>query len=449
MSASYCWVVQGTRGGGKGAFGCHMVTQYIESNRRIATNFDLFLEHIPAKNQHSDITRIPDKPNAQHLYALGQAYDFDRNDPSSFDPSKNGLMLIDEISLFLSSKKNPEYEELNAFFMLSRKMGWNIIFICQNKEQARDEFFKSLCDKLVICRANGLQRIPYLGRLLELVGLSAMMPDNHTAYILSGRSELDPVEKEIPYNWRPYRLAYNTYQMFTDQKDYLNGKLVDMRTLYTYLPANYLNGQKFITNLNDRLNSLKTAYSKKGRGMALKQTGISTGMKLKIGLMVAGLAVYLYISNPLDNDFINKAIGASEPEQIEQPASVPIEQPIQQAQHPEPPPATHQTQQQKSDFIQQLFTEYTATLSALIQGNGLGVNAVIDFYQGNTLVQRLTTQEFHYHGYAVIPSGDTAVFVQSPNFKKRVSSDGVVIQKEPDNTEIASKLVDSVSLFTE
>lgn len=443
MSVTFGWVVQGTRGSGKGSFGVHMMAEYLQSGRRVATNFDLYLEHLPIKNKDVSATRIPDMPSGKHLFDLGQAYDFDPKDPSTFDPSQNGLMVIDEISLFLGNKSDPDFKSLNAFFMLSRKLGWNLIFICQNKEQSNDTFFKSICDKLVICHANGSQRIPYLGKLLEFVGLSGFLPDNHTAFILNGRSELAPVEKEIPYNWRPFKLAYNTYQLFDDQHELFNGQLVDMRASYTLLPASYLTGERFINHHLERAKQLKTIY-KKGASMALPSSkkSMSTGNKIKIGLMVAALGVFFYFKNPMENDFINVDRGR---------VSTPVEQPqpqqLQASSTQNIQPVQYVEPQKEPDAIRLLFDKYKPVLSVMLYDSKMGFTAAVDFYQGTTLVQRIKSSEFLYYGYVVTPSGDSAVFVEGKDFKRRVTNDGVVQTTESDNTSVASNLADSISLF--
>jgi len=391
-----CSFITGPRGSGKGAFSVHLAkTEYLDEGKRVASNIDLYLDELYPPDSDISVTRIPDKPNADHMYSLGQAYGFDSKDPSTIDPSKNGALFIDEISLFLESKKDPEFKALMAFFMLSRKLGWDLYFVCQEKGQIDDTFYKALCNRLIICQSDSLLPIPILGSVLEKVGLSGMLPDKHTATVFGGRSELNTVIKTIPYNWRPYKTAYNTYQLFTDGVELVGEQLLDMRANFTYLPHSYISGEKFFTQAENRFNELQKIYRGDDAMAFQKQSNI--GLYVKMGLLVVILAGFLYFNNPMENEFISGE------------ASTPVSQVSQSSTTSLISTVSSSSTTSSNDFISNLFANYRPRLSAFMSSPELGVTGYIDFYDDDELSERLTVKELHRFGYSASHNGAAVV----------------------------------------
>jgi len=305
---AFCYVVTGTRGSGKGAYSVFRIKQALAEGRRVATNMHLFMDHIGDDTTHYNVTRLPDFPTGDFLYQLGQAYDFDSNKPETLDPTKEGLMVLDEASLYLNSARAKDFDALVKYLVLSRKLGWNILIVCQNKDQLQDTIYKSLADKLIVCRDNVNFRIPYLSSLLERFGLESFIKDSHSAFVFGGRSELDALEKEVPFKNRPHRLSYSTAQLFTDQTEYLGDDFVDMRSSYSYLPSLYLTGNYYLQKLEDQKNNVFNIFNKESV-MQAKTGGMGTGFYIKIAFLIVGLIAFMYFSNPLDNKFIKEAIG--------------------------------------------------------------------------------------------------------------------------------------------
>lgn len=437
---AYCYFIHGTRGSGKGAFAVHRIKDALLESRKVATNMTLFLDNLMPESSYSDVMRLPDIPNGGHLHSLGLAYDFNPDDPSTIDPSKEGLLVLDEIKLYLT-KSNKEFHEIVNFLVQSRKYGWNILLTGQHKDQAEEVVYKSLTDKLIVCR----DETKFLGKFVKyfsFINLPFLAPSNHKAYVFNGRSELDELEETIPYDWRPVKLAYSTAQIFSKDTIYLKDKFIDMRSIFTYLPPAYLSKYHFIKQYQDKIDTLLD-INPKGATMAISRTqqGMTTGTKVKIGMMLLGLGAYYYFSNPLDNPIIQKISG----EEVQQTPPQAHHSHIQSSE-----PVNQFVSYTDGDLIKNLFSKYDAQLSALFTDSIYGVTAVIDFYQSGKLVERLTTQDFHFHGYSVEVLDLDSVFVTSSTFKKRVKASLIFDRASelPKQTqETATDLISSTSLF--
>jgi len=93
-----CYLVCGRTGQGKGLCSVGMMAEiYLQAGRRVATNMDIFPEQFrDPYNSITRITRIPDIPTADDLYALG----FGQDTPE--DEDSNGVLILDEASIFLN-----------------------------------------------------------------------------------------------------------------------------------------------------------------------------------------------------------------------------------------------------------------------------------------------------------------------------------------------------------
>jgi len=398
---AFCYFVSGTRGSGKGVYSVKMMVDTLKNSAPVATNIDLYLEHLPFMLSEPLVTRLSDIPTSQELFALGPAYDM----TDGIKPEKEGVIVLDEISLFLGTNKSKDFPELMRFFMLSRKLGWNLVFILQSKDQANDTFYKSLCNKLVICLDNSLFKIPYITKILDSIGLAELFDRGHTAHIFKGRSELDDLDGTVDYSNIPYRKLYNTNQLFEDGREYINNAFIDMRASYTLVPPYWTTKQKFIDYHQEQILKLS---NKDNETMAIKSNGLKAGQFVKIGLMILFLVVFLYFNNPMDNPLIADTVDA----------------PVQQALPAYTPPTISQITPNNGDydFIRNLLDTYKPRLAAHTTSDTHGVSLIIDFYQGSDLYERLVLSDFHRNGYSVTPSGSNAVIVSNGEYKKRVSA---------------------------
>lgn len=319
----------GPRGSGKSLGAVHQIYERLTNDRPVATNLDIFPDYL-IKKQYK-LTRLPDKPSVKHLEILGYAYTDGPISKDDYDENKNGLIVLDEISLYLSSKRDKEFAPLMDWLVQSRKYGWDLLLLAQSKEQVNETVYKSLCDNLVLCKADKLVPIPYIGGLLKKIGLSGRLPDNHTAVVLNGRSEQGSIIETINYSRKKLQNFYNTAQTFNDGQELVNNNLMDMRAVYSVVPDYILSGQKLIDSHNNEIERIKSKVnnSKKEEGnkMAINHHQ-GKANAIKIGLLCLGLVVFLVLNNPLDNKLLSDVTGSSEPLSQVQTVNEPIPEPV-------------------------------------------------------------------------------------------------------------------------
>lgn len=75
------YAITGKLGSGKGKASIDQIRRYLRAGKRVATNCDLFLEHLMPQRDRSTVIRIPDKPSAVDLYMIGSGNKFVAFDP--------------------------------------------------------------------------------------------------------------------------------------------------------------------------------------------------------------------------------------------------------------------------------------------------------------------------------------------------------------------------------
>lgn len=324
-----CLFVTGPRGSGKSLFAVIQAFKYFALNKPVATNLNLY----PDERLTGDYrcTRLPDIPLASSFLDLGLGCDPIYLQRETYDKTKFGLIILDEISLFLNAKSDKHFKEIMAYLVQSRKYGWDLIMLAQNKEQVHDEIYKPLCDNLVLCQADDLVSIPYLGKIMRMFGLKGTLPENYTALKLSGKSEQHAVMETISYTRKGYSLCYDTSQEFIEDSEYIDNVLVDMRASYSLVPDYILSGQKLIDSHINQIERIKSKVnnSKKEEGnkMAINHHQ-GKANAIKIGLLCLGLVVFLVLNNPLDNKLLSDVTGSSEPISEVQTVNEPIPEPV-------------------------------------------------------------------------------------------------------------------------
>lgn len=396
------YYVEGGTGSGKGTWAVRKIKEYLDAGRRVATNMDLYLEHLQPPESNQTVIRIPDLPNADHLNAIGYGSPEDNKNKDEY-----GLLVLDEISLFLDTAVNKEFKPLMKWLVQRRKFHWDVVLISQSKDQSHDTAYKSLTDNLVTCKADDLVPIPYFSDIMKTFGFKGMLPEAHTAFTYNGKSPTASIINVDNYKNKPYRQMYNTDQRFDVDELYLNGKFIDMRAVFTYLPASILTRHKYIAQYEKRIEALKNPQ-KETDDMAKKAT-VDPTMKFKIAIMIVGVVAFLWWKNPMDNPLLADSV---QPEPVQQPAEQ-----IQQL-----TPQIAQQIVETDDMVIQLFNDYRPRLAAHLFSDTQPPQAFIDFYEGGTIVQRFSIQDFKHYGYTVIPSGTEAVIVRGKDFNKRVTS---------------------------
>ncbi len=132
------------------------------------------------------VIRLPDKPTAEHLSAIGTAYAGD------YDESQNGLILLDECASWFNSRQwnDKGRQALIEWLIHARKLGWDLYFNVQSFEVVDSQARQLIGEHVVNC---------YAGKKLPIIRLLPFKFHLGTVYyMLDGASR-----KSIPGSTRP------------------------------------------------------------------------------------------------------------------------------------------------------------------------------------------------------------------------------------------------------
>lgn len=203
------YVVQGKLGTGKGKYCMLKMHEALLAGRRVATNFDLFLEGLLPPSSKTTAMRVPDKPTAQDLDDIGSGNPDDR-----FNEEKNGVLVLDELGSWLNSRgfNTPERAALLDWLIHARKKGWDVYLVVQSIDMIDKQIRVGLAEYQVrLIRADKM-KIPVLGAVL---GKRGRLPKMHIANV----SLTDVPGVTIDREWFKgdyLHKGYDTLQIFRD-----------------------------------------------------------------------------------------------------------------------------------------------------------------------------------------------------------------------------------------
>ncbi len=208
--------VTGKLGGGKGKYAVMKLLEAAKEGRRIAGNVDLMLEQFAKKKAKTRYVRVPDKPNAFDLEALGHG------NPESYDEDRNGLLVLDELGTWFNSRSFQDKERAGVldWMIHARKHGWDVVLICQNEVQIDKQAREALGEVFVRCMAMHKVKIPVVGALLTLLTLGLApekwfrLPRFHLASVRVGTGGASFVSERIAYRGDHLHAMYDTRQIF-------------------------------------------------------------------------------------------------------------------------------------------------------------------------------------------------------------------------------------------
>ncbi|WAR44569.1 zonular occludens toxin domain-containing protein [Methylomonas rapida] len=393
------WIIQGVRGEGKSLCAVAKMREYLSRGCPVATNLDLYLENLLPEDNNSIAYRLPDRPRYEDFLALPPAYD-----PKYKNEDKNGLIVLDELALWLNSRswKEKGRKEIIEWLLLSRKDHWDLILLTQDHELIDKQIKNTLCDYLVQASRSDRRKIPYLGPFLEFIFLDGYMPKFHLYDVYYGMNFNDSRVEQWRYRGTDIYNGYDTNQRFNDGNEILGKRVVDMRAIYTYLPPCYLTKRVYIDRLQaqiDDINNIQT-ISEEDDEMARKKVHTADGAKVKIVLMSVFLVGFLVwrigfgdFNLPGSKDVVKNVASVS----------------------PSPVPPEEKKSPEKSNFVsvggggaafvENLVTRFRPRLAALITGkdrNGdLVISGLVEFYDGQQLVERFKLDELKAFGCAL------------------------------------------------
>jgi len=163
------YVVTGKLGAGKSLIAVSRIRTYLREGRRVATNLDLRVEHLlPTNMQRIDCLRVPDKPTAADLDAIGLGADV-------LDESRYGLLVLDELGSWLNARDwgDKQRGAMIDWLIHSRKRRWDVILIVQNVGMIDKQIREALLEYLVTCKRLDRIRIPFFGIIGQVLTLGA------------------------------------------------------------------------------------------------------------------------------------------------------------------------------------------------------------------------------------------------------------------------------------
>jgi len=237
------YIVTGKLGQGKTLAAVGRIRDYLRQDRRVATNLDLRLEHMLKPHSRHTVTRLPDKPRASDLVALGTG---DGQPLDVYQEERFGLLVLDELSSWLNSRSwnDKDRAALLEWFIHARKYHWDVILIVQSVTVIDKQLREQLCENLVICKRLDRFMVPLLGPLVKsLTGYRLQLPKAHTGTVYDGDNEQGLRVDRWWYQGKDLYQAYFTGQVFKLDQLHTEAEAIDMRASYTLLSAWHLKGR--------------------------------------------------------------------------------------------------------------------------------------------------------------------------------------------------------------
>lgn len=214
-------LLTGKRGEGKTLSALQLAARYLEKGRPIATNVDIFVEHLlPAWNK-TNFYRLPDCPSADDLEALPLGNpglywdDGEIKMNSTFSDEMNGCLLLDETGTFLNSREWRNDDRMGAiqFFSHSRKYGWDLLFIAQHQKMLDSQLRESLFELHATAKRTDKIGIPVVSFLAQyLFSMKVRLPKMHVITTRYGFAHGAPVADTQILGGADLYSAYSTTQ---------------------------------------------------------------------------------------------------------------------------------------------------------------------------------------------------------------------------------------------
>lgn len=238
-------LIHGKRGSGKTLAALHLVQKYMGERRPVATNVDLFLEHLLHPSSKARAYRLPDHPGAEVLEALplgNPALYYDDageiQSTAEFSEEKNGLLLLDEVATFLNSREwqGKGRAELISWLVQSRKYGWDLLFLAQHPRLIDAQIRESLIEIQGPARRLDKVKVPLLGNVWKwLTGKPLRFPKIHVVGLFYGFGAGAPLYDRWMFRGAALYKAYNTRQRIS--------AVTGNQALYSYLSPWHLRGR--------------------------------------------------------------------------------------------------------------------------------------------------------------------------------------------------------------
>lgn len=192
--------------------------RYLRNGRKVATNLDIHLREMFGPMSRMTYVRVPDKPAAFDLLAIGTGNPL-------YDEDENGGLFLDELGTWLNTRTFADKERAAVldFFAHGRKHGWDTWYIMQNVAQVDKQLRESFIEQTVRHTRFDKVRIPFVGALLSLLfgEKAGYFPKFHVAVYRIGVNPQDVVCNRAMFVGKDVEACYDTRQVF--RMDYPHG----------------------------------------------------------------------------------------------------------------------------------------------------------------------------------------------------------------------------------
>jgi hypothetical protein len=204
--------VEGKLGTGKTKFCVWMAQNALLAGRKVAGNVDL-ATHLLTPFKRSSYIRVPDKPTAVDLEAMGHG------NPDSYNEDRNGMLILDELGTWLNSRsfQDKSRAPMIDWLIHARKHGWDVYLIVQDAGMIDKQVREALIEYQCRCMSLGKIRIPIVGKLLSLIYEPlGYFPKGHTVTARTGYGVNAIVAERWMFRGKELHAAYDTRQIFTN-----------------------------------------------------------------------------------------------------------------------------------------------------------------------------------------------------------------------------------------
>jgi hypothetical protein len=233
------YIVTGKLGGGKTLGAVDQINRALVKGLKVATNLDLSLLNFPSitgRTMNARVVRIPDKPTARDLDALGwgmSGVSSQEEAVRKYNEDLFGCLVLDECGTWLNAREwnDDGRRELLEFFVHARKRLWNLYLIIQDIGMLDKQVKRAIAEHVVYCRRMDRISIPLLTTLSKLIFEKPLtFPRMHIGHVKYGDNPQSMTVDKWWYRGDDLFRAYNTAQVFS--ADYDVGP-------YSYLPPGY------------------------------------------------------------------------------------------------------------------------------------------------------------------------------------------------------------------
>ncbi|HDT3001120.1 TPA: hypothetical protein QHL53_003417 [Proteus mirabilis] len=225
-------LVTGSVGAGKGLYCSMLACQAYRNGRRVASNYPLDMEKL-SPHGTEPLSVIPKQFTYDDLKNLG------RGCPE--DEFENlGILLLDEISLFLNARTFKDAERLKFldWFVHSRKYGWNVYCQVQASFMLDKQIVDGVSEFIIeLSRLDSL-RLPFMEFVFPkefgvMAKRKSLLPHivKYRCYLLKEKGRRTPIEKGS-FRAKDYFGVHDTLSTF--------GSDADCQGAYSLLPAKQL-----------------------------------------------------------------------------------------------------------------------------------------------------------------------------------------------------------------